>query len=103
MPLVFIMTTTDNKEIADKLAKEMVGQKLAACVQIEPIKSFYRWQEMICEDEEFRLMIKTTTSKSEAVKAYLQANHNYNLPEYVVVPVMESSAAYQQWVEKETE
>lgn len=102
MALILIMTTTDNMEIADKLAMEIVELKLAACVQIEPIKSVYRWQGMIHEEEEFRLMIKTTTSKSEAVKAFLQTNHNYDLPEYVVVPIIESSAAYQQWVEEET-
>lgn len=102
MALVLIMTTTDKMEIADKLAVAMVEQKLAACVQIEPIKSVYRWQGIIHQEKEFRLMIKTTVSKSETVKTYLQANHNYDLPEFVVVPIIESSAAYQQWVEEET-
>lgn len=102
MALVIIMTTTDKLETAEKFAAELVERKLAACVQIEPVKSLYRWQGMIQEDEEFRLMIKTVTEKVTDVKEYLLNFHNYELPEFIVLQVSDSSQAYHEWVEKET-
>ncbi len=102
MALVIVMTTTDKLETAEKFAAELVERKLAACVQIEKIKSLYRWQEMIQEDEEFRLMIKTVAEKVASVKEYLLNFHNYEVPEIIVVPVSDSSQAYREWVEEET-
>lgn len=101
--LVVAMTTTDNEEKASQMALMLVEQKLAACVQIERIRSFYRWEEMIHDDEEFRLMIKTVSNKIKDVEKLIFANHNYELPEFVVIPVMDSSKAYGKWVEKEVQ
>jgi periplasmic divalent cation tolerance protein len=103
METLLVITNLPNLESAEKLAGLLVGQRLAACVNIlAPCRSVYRWNEAIQTDVEFPLLIKTTGERYAALEAAIRANHPYELPEIIAVPIGRGLPAYLQWVESET-
>ena len=92
-------TTVETREAAEKLARQAVAAKMAACVQIDgPIFSVYPWRGAVEAGEEFRLLLKFPVSKAGAVAEWLQAHHPYEVPEWVVTETAESLPGYRQWV-----
>ena len=65
---IAVFTTTDSLKEARKLAQTVVGKKLAACAQISEIESFYTWENDVQNDQEFRIMVKTTKDKYKDVE-----------------------------------
>jgi len=100
--LVVAMTTVDSREQADSIASLLVEQRLAACVQVTPIQSTYRWQGEVERADELLLLIKTTEARADAVIDAVTANHTYDMPEVVVLPASGGSAAYVAWVREST-
>jgi periplasmic divalent cation tolerance protein len=107
--LVLVLTTVsadrpvDDVDSADRIARLLVAERLAACVNIgAPMTSVYRWQGTVTRDAERQLLIKTTADRVAAVKARLLELHPYELPEIVVIPVVDSSALYLEWVQAAT-
>ncbi len=99
-----ISTTTETKELAQKIAKYLVEQKLAACVQISgPIESTYRWKGNIERASEFLCLIKTRTSLFKKVEAAIKKLHPYETPEIIAVPITQGSKDYLNWLDTETE
>ena len=87
-------------EEAPALARMLVEQRLAACVNILPgARSVYRWKENIEEAEEAMLVIKTTAANILLVEEALKSLHSYELPEFVVLDVDGVSDAYLQWIQ----
>jgi periplasmic divalent cation tolerance protein len=97
-----IMTTTDDRSEAQSLAQGLVERRLAACVQIADIFSYYRWEEGVSNADEFMLFIKTAEDQFEAVKGYLNEAHSYDVPELVELPIQRGSAAYLGWIREST-
>lgn len=98
-----VITTTDSAEAAAELAKGIVGAKLAACVQIVgPVRSIYRWKGNVEDEQEWQCWAKTTTDRLEALADYIKANHSYDVPEVVALPVIGGNADYLKWVTDET-
>lgn len=84
---------------AQAIAEALVGECLAACVNRLPgICSTYRWQGAVTSDSETLLLIKTTASRFEALKARLLQLHPYELPELIAIPVERGHTAYLDWV-----
>lgn len=84
---------------ARTLAEALVGEALAACVNRLPgVESTYRWQGEVTTGSEELLLIKTTASRFEALRARLLALHPYELPELVAVPIERGHAPYLDWV-----
>jgi len=83
-----------------EIAKVLVQEGLAACINLFPIKSVYRWKGELCVDDEVTLFIKVPHEKVEPLKARLLALHPYELPEILALDVDEkdSHAAYVKWV-----
>jgi periplasmic divalent cation tolerance protein len=99
--ILSVTTTVASMEDARRLARGLVETGLAACVQIETIEaSVYRWDGRLCEDPEVRLTIKTLPSAREAMQAFFDANHPYDVPQFTAV-VAECSRAYADWVRSE--
>jgi periplasmic divalent cation tolerance protein len=93
------MTTTDAREDAQHLARELVERRLAACVQVlGPISSTYRWQGTVETAEEWLCLIKTTGARFDALAAHIEASHGYETPELTAVPIGHGSPAYLAWV-----
>ena len=97
------MTTTDVRSDAERLARDLVERRLAACVQVlGPISSTYRWRGEIETAEEWLCLIKTTTARFDALAAHIETNHGYETPELTAVPVDHGSTAYLAWVSSAT-
>jgi len=94
-----VLTTVGLKEVADKLARELVERRLAACVNIVgPIRSVYRWRDKIENEQEFLLLIKTTAESAAELRTALKSLHPYELPEYVEIAVDGGSEEYLAWL-----
>ncbi len=87
---------------AEKLAGLLVEGKLAACVQIIPIRSFYAWKGEICRDEERLLLIKTRDSLYEDMEACITQNHPYEVPEIVMCKIEGGLERYLAWIDSVT-
>jgi periplasmic divalent cation tolerance protein len=98
-----VLTTTATSDEAERLARGIVEARLGACVQIQPIRSIYRWQGAVCDESEFRLSIKTRQAQFVALKNFIRTHHSYETPEIVQIPIAAGSAAYLQWIDEGTQ
>jgi periplasmic divalent cation tolerance protein len=97
-----ITTTTETKEQAQIIARYLVEEKLAACVQIlGPIASTYRWKGKIETAEEWLCLIKTRGSLYVQVEEAIIKLHPYETPEIIATPITDGSLAYIAWMENE--
>lgn len=95
-----VLSTCSDDETARTLARGLVAEHLAACVNIVPgLVSIYPWQGHIETAEERLLVIKTRGSAFGAVEAYLRANHPYELPEIIATPIIAGSPEYLAWID----
>jgi periplasmic divalent cation tolerance protein len=96
--LILILTTMPDDNRADELAKTLVGERLAACVNVHgPMASTYRWKGELEHEAERQVVIKTTRARLPAIEVRLRALHPYELPEFVVIAA-DGSDAYGRWV-----
>ncbi|MEJ6020775.1 divalent-cation tolerance protein CutA [Ramlibacter sp. PS4R-6] len=96
-----VTTTVGSLDDAKRLARGLVEAKLAACVQLDAIAaSVYRWEGKVCEDAETRLTIKTLPARADALRAFLDEHHPYDVPQFVALPCR-ASDAYGEWVKGE--
>ena len=101
--VVIVLTTVPSADAGATIASALVEERLAACVsQLPPMTSTYRWRGAVTCDVEQQLVIKTTTDRLPAVRERLLALHPYDVPECLVVPVIDGSPAYLDWVRQET-
>lgn len=99
MDVLLCLCTCPDAATAGQLAETLVGERLAACVNIVPgLRSVYRWQDAVQRDEEVLLLIKTTRTRYPALETRLPALHPYELPELVAVEVADGLPAYLRWV-----
>lgn len=101
-PLLAISTAGRSGE-AEELARALVDEGLAACVNVVPsVRSFYRWQGAVQSDPELLLLIKTTTERLEALRRRLRELHSYDLPELIAIELEHGDRDYLEWVLAET-
>lgn len=103
MQILLVLTNLPDAASAQALAKLLVEQRLAACVNIQaPCHSVYRWQDKIENTIEVPLLIKTTAERYAALEQAIRAHHPYELPEIIAVPVERGLPDYLAWVVAET-
>ncbi len=96
---VLILTTMPPGESAVGLARALVDERLAACVNLlPPMQSVYRWQGEIHQETEHQLLIKTTRESLPALTKRLAELHPYDVPECLVLPIDSASEAYGAWL-----
>ena len=96
---VQVMTTVDTKEAAEAMARQLVREKLAACVQVSgPVESTYRWKGQIETAQEWQCAIKTLPHRYGAVEEAIRELHSYDEPEIVAVPIVGGSGGYLKWI-----
>jgi len=96
--LILVLTTMPDDDRADDLARTLVDEHLAACVNVHgPMRSTYRWKGAVEVEAERQLVIKTTRARLPELQARLQSLHPYDLPEVVIVDA-EGSEPYGDWV-----
>ena len=93
------LVTVPNMEEGKKIARILVENKLAACVNIVPgICSIYEWKEKIEEDDELLLIIKTTEKRSDQIIEKVLENHPYEVPECIGFRIERGSESYLKWI-----
>lgn len=91
--------TTPNEDVARNLAKQLIENRLAACVNIvKTIESIYEWKGVVEQDQESMLIIKTHSKKSDDLIKFVEKNHPYDCPEVITVKVDSGSKKYLDWI-----
>ncbi len=98
-----VLATVPSKEVGVKLARELVDRRMAACVNILPATSVYRWEGKVREDEEHLMVIKTRRTYVDDIRDLFEEQHPYDLPEVIALEVEDGSANYLNWIRDETD
>ena len=103
MELVLVITNFPDRRGALALAKALIDQHLAACVNVQsPCASVYHWQGKVESADEVPVLIKTQRQHYKLVEGLIKTMHPYELPEVIMVPIIDGLPAYLQWVINET-
>ena len=103
MSYCIILTTFSSETGAENLAAALVENKLAACVQIHPVTSFYTWEGQAQKHPEFRLIIKTTQAVYRKAKRFIRDHHDYDVPQIVRIAIEDGLSEYLSWIGNATE
>jgi periplasmic divalent cation tolerance protein len=100
---VIALTTLPADQDAAEFARTLVEERLAACVNIYPeMVSVYRWQDNVDEERECQVVIKTTQRRIVALWERIRVLHSYDVPEFVVIPIIDGNDAYLRWIGEST-
>lgn len=104
MEAIVVYITTPNEDEAAKIARAIVEERLAGCVNIiKGIRSIYSWQGKIEDDSEALMVVKTQRHLFESLKNRIKELHSYTVPEIVALPIIEGSEDYMNWLKEVTE
>lgn len=99
---IVVFNTCGSADEAERLARSLVDQQLAACVTIiSPARSFYRWKGAVEDSVEWLLLIKTSQPLFEKLRDAIQAAHSYEVPEVIALPICDGSSGYLAWMDRE--
>lgn len=99
MVFIQVMTTTETKEEAEAIARHLVEEKLAACVQItDAVESTYFWKGNLECSREYQCLIKTREDLFTRVETAIKKLHSYETPEIIAVPIVKGSDDYFKWM-----
>lgn len=97
-----MLTNCGSAEEAAKIARALVEKKLAACVNVMPaVRSFYRWKDVIEDEQESLLVIKTSRALFNDLRVEIEKLHSYEVPEVIAVPIVDGSEGYLEWLDRE--
>ena len=100
MTFIQVMTTTETKEQAMAIARHLVEEKLAACVQVsDSIESIYRWKGNVEIAREFLCLVKTREDFFRQVETAIKKLHPYETPEIIALPIVRGSTEYLAWLD----
>tara|TARA_Y100001933_G_C18705457_1_gene440881 strand:- start:25 stop:336 length:312 start_codon:yes stop_codon:yes gene_type:complete len=97
--LLLLFTTISNKYLAEKISRKLIKDKLAACVSIKEINSFYFWDDGIQNDNEYEITIKSKPEKLDEIVKFLKIEIGYEIPQ-IIYTNFEAEENYYAWVEK---
>jgi periplasmic divalent cation tolerance protein len=95
-----IITTCATEDDAKQLIQPLLSEKLAACIQMLPIRSHYTWKGKPAEEPEVQLLIKAKASLYDAIEDCIRRHHKYEVPEIIQVPISRGSASYLAWIDE---
>jgi periplasmic divalent cation tolerance protein len=100
---VLVMTTLPAEADAPAFAHTLVEKRLAACVNVLPLMdSIYRWEGRVASDGERQLIMKTSRTCLAGLWEQVRKLHPYEMPEFIVLPIVDGNAAYLSWVGEST-
>ena len=100
---ILVLTHLPDHAAATALARALVTERLAACVNVgAPVQSMYHWKGQIETADEIPVTIKTRAALYPRVEAAIRANHPYELPEIVAIPLLDGLRPYLDWLDAET-
>ncbi len=99
---ILAITSVPTNKQAHKISKDLLENKLVACVNIiDKVDSMFRWNNEIVLEKEVIIIIKTIKSNKDKLKSYILNNHPYDNPELIFLPIDSGLNAYLKWIEKE--
>lgn len=101
-PYSIAIVTAAAEDKATEIARAALSARLAACVQLHPIRSHYLWEDELREENEIALHFKIRTQDFEALRALVRSLHDYETPEILRIEIAEGDAAYLDWLAQET-
>jgi periplasmic divalent cation tolerance protein len=101
--LVEVVTTVANEADAERLARTVIGERLAACASIVPCRSFYPWKGTMCDEPECQIQLKTSEVVAAPLEARLREIHPYEVPAIVRIPLTVADERYARWVAETVE
>jgi len=100
---LLVLTTCPGSITAKQIAQDLVANEIAACVNILPgITSYFKWSHKVESDDEFLLLIKTTSKHFPAIQKRIMSLHSYELPEIIAVSIEDGLKEYLRWIEDST-
>jgi periplasmic divalent cation tolerance protein len=97
--VMVVLTTTPNAEVAERIGRTVVDERLAACANVvSGVTSIFRWKGAVEREAETLMILKTTTAEVDALSARVIALHPYEVPEVIAIPVERGHAPYIDWV-----
>ena len=102
LPVCLVMVACPSVQMAKELSRQIVFQKMAACINVvSGVTSIYEWEGILHEDSEALLMIKTTEDAVAHLTEFIMAHHPYTCPEVIALPVTQGSIPYLNWVSQQ--
>ena len=101
MDMRLALVTHPSKEHAERITRGVIDAKLAACVLVTDVKSFYNWEGKLNEDDEVVTILKTSTDKAEMLEKYIETNHDYDVPAIISFRA-NANESYGNWLSLET-
>lgn len=99
---IVVLSTASSAGEAEAIARRLVDERLAACVNVVTgVRSFYRWKGKIEDSPEWLLVIKSSRGRFEGLRAALEKWHSYEVPEVIALPVVDGAKNYLNWMEGE--
>lgn len=95
-----VLFCTASEEESEKIARVLVEERLAACVNVTEVKSYYKWEGEFCKDKEALLIIKTEKSKVNKIIERIKGVHSYDVPEIIALPIVAGYDKYLEWVDE---
>jgi periplasmic divalent cation tolerance protein len=98
---IVVLVSCGGAEQASAIARATVEARVAACAQMLPIRSCYRWQGEVVEEAEVLVLLKTRADRFDEVERVVRSVHDYEIPEIVALPLTAGTADYLAWVDAE--
>ncbi len=94
-----VLTTTDSEALAERIGRELIERRLAACVNLlGPVQSVYRWEGKVVRSEERLLILKTRVDRFQQVASAIRELHTYDVPEVLALPLSAGDERYLSWL-----
>ena len=97
MDMRLVLVTHPNNEHAERITRGVIDAKLAACVLVTDLKSFYNWEGKLNQDDEVVTLLKTSTEKVTDLEKYIETNHDYDVPAIISFQA-NANQAYSNWL-----
>jgi len=93
-----ILTTTSDHDIAEIISQSLIKSSLAACVQVDQVTSYFKYQDKLTKAAEYRLTIKCACSNYDNIVQLIQRKHNYQLPQIIKLDINSGTPQYIEWL-----
>ena len=100
MDMRLVLVTHPSKEHAERITRGVIDAKLAACVSLTDVKSFYNWEGKLNEDDEVVTILKTSTNKVTDLEKYIETSHDYDVPAIISFQA-NTNESYGNWLEQQ--
>jgi periplasmic divalent cation tolerance protein len=101
---IVVFCTAPNRETGERIARALVQERLAACVNLLPgLVSTYRWQGKVEQAAECLLLIKTAQSRFDTLRERIKSLHPYDVPEIIAMPISQGDTQYLKWITENTQ